>query len=160
VDPAVFLRIDERLLHGQVLVAWAAALRPQRIVLASDAVAADAAQRAIYESLPRDDYEIGVAALAEAATLLQAGGRVLAVVASPADALRLVELGAGVTSVNLGGLRGPEKRQLAGSVFLGREDAAALRALVERGVAVEVRELPASRRLVVDAATLDRLWPS
>jgi len=154
---AGFVRVDERLLHGQVLVAWAAALRPRRIVLASEEVAADASQRAIFESLPTDDYEIAVTTIAEAAAALRAGERVLVVVASPADALRLVECGAGIGAINLGGLRGAGKRRLTNAIFLGVEDLPALRALLERGIALEARELPGSRGLVVDAATLDRL---
>jgi len=157
VAAASLLRVDERLLHGQVLVAWAAALRPRRIVLASDRVAADPAQRAIYESLPRDDYEIAVVTLHEAATELRRDDRILVVVASPADALRLVELGAGIRQVNLGGVRGPGKRQLTTAVFLGPEDVASLRSLLEHGVTIEARELPGSRAVPVDAGVLARL---
>lgn len=153
---ASVLRVDERLLHGQVLVAWASALRPRRIVLASDRVAADPAQRAIYESLPRDDYEIAVETLHEAAVELRQDERILVVVASPADALRLVELGAGVRQVNLGGVRGPGKRQLTSAVFLGPDDLASLRGLLEHGVAVEARELPGSHPVPVDAGVLAR----
>ncbi len=151
------MRVDERLLHGQVLVAWAAALRPRRLVLASDSVAADASQRAIFESLPSDDCEIAVETIAEAAAELRAGGPILVVVASPADALRLVEAGAGIRAVNLGGLRGSGRRRLTSAVFLGPEDLPPLRALLARGIVLEARELPGSHGLVIDAATLDRL---
>jgi mannose/fructose/N-acetylgalactosamine-specific phosphotransferase system component IIB len=154
-----FLRVDERLVHGQVLVAWAAALRPESIVVASDAVAADPIRRALYESLPHDDCEIRVETLAEAARTLARGGRILVVVASPEDALRLVELGAGVRHVNLGGLRGLGRKELTSYVFLGQADAAALRALLDSGVEVEARDLPGSRAVRVDATTLAALWP-
>ena len=160
---SVLLRIDDRLLHGQVLVAWAAALRPHRIVLASDAVAADPERRAVYAGLPQEDYELAVDTLAEAAAELRAARaerrRLLAVCGSPAEALRLVELGAGVRQVNVGGLHLAEgKRQLLGSVFLSRADAEALRALIERGVEVEARDLPGSRGIKLDTTQLERLW--
>jgi len=157
VEAASVLRVDERLLHGQVLVAWAAALRPRRIVLASDTVAADPSQRAIYESLPSDDCEIAVETLQEAAKQLRRNVRILVVVASPADALRLVERGAEIRQVNLGGVRGPGKRQLTTAVFLGPEDVAALRGLLEHGIVIEARELPASHAVTVDADVLARL---
>jgi mannose/fructose/N-acetylgalactosamine-specific phosphotransferase system component IIB len=156
VAAANVLRVDERLLHGQVLVAWAAALRPQRIVLASDRVAGDRAQRALYESLPADDYEIVVETLVEAAAELRRNERLLVVVATPADALRLVELGAGIRQVNLGGVRGPGKRGLTTAVFLGPEDVDAIRGLLEHGIAVEARELPGSRAVPIDAGVLTR----
>jgi mannose/fructose/N-acetylgalactosamine-specific phosphotransferase system component IIB len=161
-DP-VLLRIDDRLLHGQVLVAWAAALRPRRIVLASDDVVQDAERRALYEALPQEDYELAVRSLDEAAgDLGRAAGRgerLLVVCASPADALRLVELGAPLAHVNVGGLHLAEgKRRLLEYVYLSRQDVQALRALLERGLHVEARDLPGSRPVQLDAASLARLW--
>jgi PTS system mannose-specific IIB component len=157
--PAALVRIDERLLHGQVLLTWAAALRPDRIVLASDGIAADPTRRRVYEQLGEEDYAIEVAPLAAIAAALAGRERLLVVVGSPAEALRLVELGAAVERVNVGGLRGAGKRQLTSFVHLSRDEAQALRALLERGIELEARELPAGPGMRIDAATLDRLWP-
>ena len=161
--PAVLVRIDDRLLHGQVLVAWAQALRPHRIVLASDEVAADPVRRAVYAALPHEDYEVAVETLAAAAAELshaaRASRRLLVVCGRPADARRLFELGAAPSQVNVGGMHLAEgKRQLLAYVFLSRQDAEDLRALVERGVLVEARDLPGSRGVRLDAAALERLW--
>lgn len=153
------LRIDDRLVHGQVLVGWAAALHPERIVLANEAVAADPARRAVYAALPAEEAEIAVMTLTEAAAALRRGGRLLAVCASPADALQLFELDCGLGEVNLGGLRGPGRRELLPFVFLTAQDAADLRALLDRGVVVEARELPGGRAVRLTAAQLAALWP-
>lgn len=150
-----WLRIDDRLLHGQVLLAWASALHPERIVLASDTVAADPDRRRLYGELPHDDFAIDVCTLAEAAAALAAPGRVFAVCASPADALRIIELGAVVATVHVGGMhRSGTKKRLLDYVYLSLEDVAALRALIDRGVRVEARDLPGSRGVVLDAAAL------
>jgi mannose/fructose/N-acetylgalactosamine-specific phosphotransferase system component IIB len=152
------LRVDDRLLHGQVLVGWAVPLRPARVVLAEDEIAADPVRRSIFEDLPHEDFEIGVLTLAEAARELRHGGRSLVVCGSPADALRLIELGSGIARVNLGGLRGPGRRELLPYVFLSRQDGEDLQAILARGVAVEARDLPGNRGVPVDAAQLARLW--
>ena len=152
------LRIDDRLVHGQVLVGWAAALRPAQVLLASDAVAGDPLRRQVYAALPAEDFAIDVQGLATAAATLRRGGRVLAVCASPADARQLFDLGCGLAAVNLGGLRGPGRRQLLPFVYLTPQDVADLRALLSRGVAVEARELPGSRAVRVDEALLAPLW--
>jgi mannose/fructose/N-acetylgalactosamine-specific phosphotransferase system component IIB len=152
------LRVDDRLLHGQVLVGWAGALQPARVLLASDGVAADAVRRRIYEDLPHEDFELGVVTLEAAARALAAGGRVLVVCGSPADARRLVELGAGIERLNLGNLRGPDRRALTQSVFLTRQDVVDLQAILARGVRVEARDLPGTRGVAVDAARLAPLW--
>lgn len=159
LPPLPLLRIDDRLLHGQVLVAWAAALAPQRIVLASDAVAADPVRRAVYAALPEEDYAIVVASVAEAATEWSERRRSLVVCGAPRDAVRLVDLGVPLAEINVGGLhRGEGKRELLPYVWLSRQDAAHLAALVARGVALEARDLPAGRPQRIDAAALARLW--
>jgi mannose/fructose/N-acetylgalactosamine-specific phosphotransferase system component IIB len=161
--PAVLVRIDDRLLHGQVLVAWAQALRPDRIVLASDEVAGDPLRRAVYATLPQEDYEVVIETLEEAARDLRGtsrgGKRVLFVCGSPAEARRLHELGAQLSHLNVGGLHyGEAKKQLLAYVFLSRQDVDDLRLLMSRGVEVEARDLPGSRGVRLDGAALERLW--
>jgi mannose/fructose/N-acetylgalactosamine-specific phosphotransferase system component IIB len=153
------LRIDDRLLHGQVLVAWAAAMRPERILLASDDVAADPDRMAIYSSLPQDDYPIEVVTLAGAAARLGAPGRLLVVCGSPADARRIVELGAALAVVQVGGLHhASDKRKLLDYVYLSREDTGALSALIDRGITIEARDLPNARGVALDTRALSALW--
>jgi mannose/fructose/N-acetylgalactosamine-specific phosphotransferase system component IIB len=157
VEPSL-LRIDDRLLHGQVLVAWAAAMHPDRLVLASDEVASDPERRAVYAALPQEDYEISIDTLAQAAARLKHGDRVLVVCGSPADARRLVDLGAGVRHIQVGGLHhAAGKRELLPYVHLSAADVEHLRALLERGIEIEARDLPGSRGVRLDAGGLDRL---
>jgi mannose/fructose/N-acetylgalactosamine-specific phosphotransferase system component IIB len=111
------------------------------------------------EALGQDDFPVVVATLAEAAAMLAAGTSILVVVASPADALDLIERGAGVTRVNVGGLRGAGKRELTSYVFLSREEAGDLRALLAHGIELEARDLPGASGLRIDAAALEQLWP-
>ena len=154
-----WLRIDDRLLHGQVLLAWASALHPERIILASDAVAGDPERRSLYGELPHDDFAIDVCTLAEAAAALANQGRVFAVCASPAEALKIVELGAPLLSVHIGGMhRSGTKKRWLDYVYLSPDDAVSLQALMDRGVRVEGRDLPGSRGVVLDAATLAAVW--
>jgi mannose/fructose/N-acetylgalactosamine-specific phosphotransferase system component IIB len=161
---APFVRIDDRLVHGQVLVAWATSFEPQRILLASDEVAADPERSALYGSLGAGDYEIAVMQVDAAAAALREserrGPRTFAVVGSATDARRLVELGAPVARLNLGGLHpGREKRRLLDYVFLSAGDATELRALIDRGVELEARDLPGSRGVRIDRAALEGVWP-
>ena len=148
------LRIDDRLLHGQVLVAWAAAVRPERIVLASDGVAGDPERRALYEALPQDDYEITIATLAQAAAELSGARAVLAVCVSPLDALRIVDAGAPLHAVQVGGLHdAPGKTRILDYVHVSAADRDAFRALVARGVAVVAQDLPQNRAVALDPAS-------
>jgi PTS system mannose-specific IIB component len=156
------VRIDDRLLHGQVLLGWAASFAPQRIILANDDVAADAERAGFYASLAEGEYEIDVLSVATAAEWLgqDSGARTLYVVGSAADALRLVELGAELDQINVGGMHHAEgKKRLLDYVYLSERDASNLRALLARGVGLEARDLPGARASQIDHDALAGLWP-
>lgn len=142
-------RIDDRLIHGQVLVAWGARLHPDRMWVVDDAVAASGWERAVYaEAAPGVDVRVvtvAEAAAAHAAEAAAPGGAFL-LVRDLATARRLVEAGAVVETFNVGGLHhAPGKTRVGEYVYLDDGDEADARALLARGVALEVRDVPASR---------------
>jgi len=84
----------------------------------------------------------------------------LLVLGSLADARRMVELGASLECVNLGGLHDASgKRRLTGSVFLSERDAQDARMLLERGIKLEVRDVPSSPSVAIDLDRLAGIWP-
>jgi PTS system mannose-specific IIB component/fructoselysine and glucoselysine-specific PTS system IIB component len=142
-------RIDDRLIHGQVLVAWGGRLRPDRIWLVDDAVAASEWERQLYlDAAP--GIEVRVTGVSEAAAAYAAEaaapGRAFLLVRDLAAALRLVEAGAVVPGFNVGGLHyAPGRTKLNEFVYLDDADRQAARALLARGVALEAQDVPASR---------------
>jgi mannose/fructose/N-acetylgalactosamine-specific phosphotransferase system component IIB len=69
--------------------------------------------------------------------------RVLVLVSNPSDAYRLLENGAPVESINVGGMHYLEGRvQVLKAVSLDLADIQALRKLAAKGVALEARPLP------------------
>jgi mannose/fructose/N-acetylgalactosamine-specific phosphotransferase system component IIB len=153
----VLHRIDDRLIHGQVLLAWGGRLSPQRIWLADDAVAASAWERQVYlDAAP--GVGVRVVTVAEAAAAwageAAAGGGAFLLVRDLPTALRLVEAGAAVTAFNVGGLHyAPGRSKLNEYVYLDDADRAAARALLARGIALDAQDVPASR--VQPLAALD-----
>ena len=145
----VLARIDDRLIHGQVLVAWGARLDPARIWLADDYVAASAWERDVYETAaPGVTVKVvGVEDAARAwADEAAAPGAAFLLVRDLVTALRLVEAGAAVEAFNVGGLHyAPGKTKLNEFVYLGDADREAARALLARGVSLEAQDVPATR---------------
>lgn len=141
------LRIDDRLVHGQVVEGWLRALRVTHVVVASDTVVADDTQKALYSLAVPFGVDLDCLAVADVAKTWQAGAweneRVLVLVSSPEDAYRLLDAGAPVESVNVGGLHFREGRvQVLKAVSLDTLDIQALRKLAAKGVALEARPLP------------------
>ncbi|HUK64460.1 MAG TPA: PTS sugar transporter subunit IIB, partial [Dongiaceae bacterium] len=145
----VLHRVDDRLIHGQVLVAWGARLSPARIWLADDAVAAADWERQVYrDAAPGIDVRVAPVAevaAAYAGEAAAAGGAFL-IVRDLVSARRLVEAGAAVPAFNVGGLHyAPGRTKLNEYVYLDDAERGAARALLARGVTLEAQDVPASR---------------
>lgn len=142
-------RVDDRLIHGQVVVAWGARLRPARIWVVDDASAADPWERELLGTIT-PDIEVRVVTVAEAAERYAAeaaapGGSFL-LVRDLETALALVEAGATIPSFTLGGLHyAPGREKVNEYIYLGAGDRRAARALIARGVALQVQDVPATR---------------
>ena len=65
--PVVLARIDDRLIHGQVTVGWSERLRPDRILLANNAIAADTWQTRVYSSTVPPHIQVSILPVAKAA---------------------------------------------------------------------------------------------
>ena len=142
-------RVDDRLIHGQVLVAWGMRLRPDRIVVADDASAANDWERELLESAAPDSavrvVTVAEAASGHAAESSAAGGAFL-LVRGLAAALALVEAGAVIPAFNLGGIHyAPGRTKVNEYLYLDAADRAAARALLARGVSLQAQDVPASR---------------
>ena len=146
----IFVRIDDRLIHGQVVEGWLPYLKPHAVVVVSDAAAGDPVQEALMSlALPASyDLYITTSAKAPARVLALAaeGKRVLALAPGPREARALLRGGVTVRSINVGGLHHSAGRvQLGKALFLSPEDKDALRAIMELGVVLEGRAVPGER---------------
>lgn len=148
--PVVLFRVDDRLIHGQVTVAWGAWLSPDRIVLVNDDVAVTDWKRDMYSTTDSMGVSISILSVTEFVSASSEGRweeeRVMVVVETPADLLRIVKAGVRVPDANVGGMHHSEgKRELLDYVYVDETDAAALRELIALGTALEARDVPQSR---------------
>lgn len=148
--PIVLARIDDRLVHGQVVIGWGRPLGADLILLVDGEVAASAWEQDIYRMAVPDGMEIVFVSLDEAAQRLPAWAasqsRVLVLTGDVATmaALRdqLPEL---VREVNIGGLHyRPGREERLRYVYLAPTDAALLRAMAEGGALITAQDLPAT----------------
>ena len=142
-------RVDDRLVHGQIVVAWGSALRFTRLYVVDDQAAASPWERDLLASAA-PGVEVRVYTVSEAAAAWEAEGAVrggaMLVVRDLQTASALVEAGAGVPAYTLGGLHyAPGKGKLAEYVYLDDADREDARALLRRGVKLEVQDVPATR---------------
>ncbi len=142
------MRVDDRLIHGQVVIAWGGRLSPQRLRVVDDAAAANAWERELLAS-GAPGVEVTVCGVAEAAAGFAAeaarpGGAFL-LVRDLATALALRRAGAVFPVLNLGGLHyAPGKTKVNEYVYLDEADRAAARELLALGVRLEAQDVPAT----------------
>ncbi len=156
----VGFRIDDRLLHGQVVENWIEALRPDVIVVASDRVAGDAFTRELYAAALPPGIRLVVAPIpAAAAAARDSTERVLLITGSAGDALALVGAGVAVSAVTVGGVHhAGGKERILDFVYLDDDDREALRRLHAAGIALVAQDVP--RRRPADLAPLLGLAPA
>lgn len=144
------VRVDDRLLHGQVIVGWGQTLQLHPVILVSDRVAKDPALSATFRMLVPEEQKGGVITIAEAAERWKRGdfknSKAMLVLEAPIDVLKLVRAGAPVKLATLGGLHFREEREeLLPYVFLSEWDRTTLQELRNLGVRIQCQDLPTSK---------------
>ncbi|WP_429885018.1 PTS system mannose/fructose/N-acetylgalactosamine-transporter subunit IIB [Geoalkalibacter halelectricus] len=146
----VLARIDNRLIHGQVLEAWIPFTHANCIVVANDELAGPSLRRAMMEaSVPRS-IKVIIAGVDEACRRLDelkpAASKVLVLFATSEDALRAFRRGLVFKELNLGNMHeGQGKYQLSCTIHLDEADVKNLLQLESAGVEIVSRCVPADR---------------
>jgi len=154
--PPILIRIDDRLIHGQVVEAWIPHLKAERVVVACEAAANDETQQALMRLALPDAVDLQILPPAAAAAYLGSAAcgsaRTLVLVPSPREALALLDGGLAFQTLNVGGLHYSAGRiQLGRVIFLSEEDRQTLRELSKRGVTLEGRAVPSDRKTDIAA---------
>lgn len=149
--PIVLCRVDDRLVHGQVVVGWGRPLDLQRIVLVDDEVRASPWEQELYRMAAPPGMTVEFASAAEAAPQLaawEAGKeRVLVLVGTIALASDLERRAPGrLRRLNLGGIHaGPGRRERLRYLYLSDDELSMLRGLARVGMQISAQDLPTSR---------------
>lgn len=147
----VLFRVDERLIHGQVVVGWGSRLHPDRIVVVDDQLADSPWEQELYTMGVPPEVEAGFASVDEAGAALagwqSSAERVLVLTRDIATMNRLAATGLlRGEEVNIGGIHhGPGRSRVLRYVFLSDEERAGLRELSGRGTRVVARDVPGAR---------------
>jgi PTS system mannose-specific IIB component len=154
----LLLRVDNRLVHGQILETWVPRLAAREVVVADDEAAASPLARAALTLCVPPDLPVRIERLGEVRWAELAASKVptLAIVRDVAGLVQAAATGltpAMVPVVNVGNVHfGADRRSVTASVFLSRAELDALRGLERAGFRVEVRPIPTEPPLGLDEA--------
>ncbi|HEU4929557.1 MAG TPA: PTS sugar transporter subunit IIB [Candidatus Krumholzibacteria bacterium] len=154
--PVKLARIDDRLIHGQVVLGWVPVVKPNRIVVACDRVAASDWERKFYASCVPPDIPTSFFSIEETARSIETEPfnheQLLILLESAQDAWKLVNAGVALKEVNVGGLHYREGAiELLPFVFVTPEDRASLRELVKKGVTLSAQDVPSNPARIINS---------
>lgn len=147
------VRVDDRLLHGQVVFGWGQALAPRGYLIVDDEIAADPWEREAMMAIAPGGAEVDVrevgAFLDERSGWPSAAEETILLLRDLPTARRLTRAGfSPARGFNLGGLHAHRgTRELLPYVHLTQEDRTILRELFDAGVSFYAQDLPTSPRV-------------
>ena len=152
-------RIDDRLIHGQVVTAWLQAIgRCNEILICDDKARKDQFLQSVLKMTAPPNMALRVLSIDETIAdfkeKVNDPRRVLLLARGPAPMLRLIEGGVPMTFLNLGGMgAGPGRSILHQNISVSQDEFEILRQIQAKGVKIELKMVPTDRG--VDFATLN-----
>ncbi len=151
--PLILIRVDDRLVHGQVVVGWGLSLKPDRIILCNDTIASSSWEKELYmgaEATAPYPIKISVSTQDETLEILhqKADDKTILLVESPQHIVELVEKGLEIDVVNIGGMHFKQgKRRLTSYIFIDDDDLESMKKLIDLNIQLEGRDVPTAKKI-------------
>ncbi|MEQ5401926.1 PTS sugar transporter subunit IIB [Providencia rettgeri] len=144
--PINVARIDDRLIHGQIITTWVKNFDIEQVIIVNDKVANDTVQQSVLTMAAPPDLKVvvfGVDKFIEVLKKAEIKRRTMLLFTNSIDVNRLVESGLKLEKLNVGGMRMQEgRRNLSRAVAVTPDEEQAFRSLINNNVAVEIQMVP------------------
>lgn len=144
----IWYRIDNRLVHGQVIESWLPYTKASILAIANDELAGQTLRREIMLMAVPSRIRAEFLRLEELASFVAAYAEtnILVLFADCADARRAYELGSPILICNVGNIHySAGKKQICAHVALSLEEEKCLRLLLSQGITLDFRCIPADK---------------
>lgn len=150
------LRVDYRLIHGQITTSWVGQLGCDCILIANDKVPGDALRKNALKLAKPPETKLVMKTVEDSIEAINSGVtdkyKLFVIVENVQDARRMVEGCPVFERVNLGNVRMyAGAKQIGSTVFVSEKDMEDIRAMQAKGVSVDVQSIPRDKRTEVKA---------
>ncbi len=140
-------RLDTRLLHGQVATAWTPDSKADRIIVASDNVANDELRKELIKQAAPNGVKANVVPIQKLIDVAKdprfGETHALILFETPQDALRAIEGGVPIKTLNVGSMAHSTGKTMINNVLsMDKEDVVTFEKLRDLGVEFDVRKVP------------------
>lgn len=148
------VRIDDRLIHGQVVALWVKHLQASRIVIVDDQVAKDSFLQIVLRGAAPPGVEVEVCGLEQATQALDRSeaerAKTIVLLKGPKTALALRNVGVLFETLNVGGMgAGPGRKPFYRNISATPDELEVFRQLEAQGVAVQFQIEPNARPIAL-----------
>lgn len=144
--PINLARIDDRLIHGQVITTWVKNHDIEQILIVNDKVANDTVQQSVISMSAPPELKVqifGVQKFIDILKKTEIKRRTMLLFTNSVDVNALVENGLDIKKLNVGGMRMHEGRKsLSRAVAVTPEEEQAFKSLIANNIAVEIQMVP------------------
>ncbi len=149
----VFVRIDDRLLHGQVVVSWIPHLKSNVIIVADDEYANDEFMCELIKSSGPEGTIVHVKTIDETADFLniEQDGKSILVLLRSVEGVKRLAGNTKIASINLGGVGAAEgRKRYHNSIHLSDNEIIILKDMAKNNINVEIRMLPKDKAVEIN----------
>jgi mannose/fructose/N-acetylgalactosamine-specific phosphotransferase system component IIB len=153
----VLCRIDDRLIHGQVVIGWGRAMGIDLIVLVDDQVAASDWEQELYRMAVTPEIEVRFVTMADAARQMsewQSNGKRGLVLTGDLETMAALRLSSPdvVKRINLGGIHHRAgRRERLPFIYLTDQELRTLQTLEAGGAVITAQDLPTTAPVALKA---------
>lgn len=145
--PVVHVRMDNRLIHGQILVSWNAAIKIDHIIVTNDVVAGDPLQVTLLKAVAPLTAKVSVLSIKDCVAYCNSPNaeneNIFIIAKFPEDGLALVSGGLKMPVLNLGNQAFVRNsKRISNTVYLTESGVKALKTLHEQGIRITCRMMP------------------
>lgn len=149
--PIKIVRIDDRLIHGQIVQGWLKTVDVDKILVVSDEVADDELQQILLSMAVPSYVKLVVKNIKDASYEISNDvyekDKLMILFSNPQDIVRMIDNGIKFQSINIGGMHFSHgKKQLLSNLSVDRKDIEAFIKLISCGIELETRALPQDER--------------
>ena len=149
----VLTRIDDRLIHGQVVTAWAKITDANRIIIVDDEVAKEAFLVKVLKTAAPSNIKVDVFGINDASEALKGeskGEKLIVLVKTPGVVLNLIEAGVDIKALNVGGMgAGVGRKKFYKNISVSQEEKEEFKKLVGIDVNVFIQIVPDAKQIDV-----------
>ena len=148
------MRMDDRMIHGQIVTAWIKESQADTILLADDKAAGDPTQQMILKFAVPAGIKLIIVTMKEAYQIIcddSKKGNALLIVRNPKTAYELFDMGFRIDAINVGNISNSKSQtgrtRLLSNIYVEQTDVEYLRKIHDLGIRLDVRAVPTDKSI-------------